>query len=206
MPPAPTSALNPLALAIVALAGYVDAVTFRQFGGVYVSFMSGNTTALGVAAAETNWAHAGLLAMVLLLFVLGVTVGTWLHQRGGARPASRLLLLISVMLALGVVAPLPLGLLALSMGMLNAAVHQSSPSPLSLTYVTGSLVKVGVGLAERLSGHPWPAGWGPQALSWLALVLGAVVGGRLWPLLGLRELLPAAAAALVLALLARRGE
>lgn len=206
MPPAPTSALNPLALAIVALAGYVDAVTFRQFGGVYVSFMSGNTTALGVAAAETNWTHAGLLAMVILLFVLGVAAGTWLHQRGGARPASRLLLLISALLALGVVAPLPLGLLALSMGMLNAAVQQSSPSPLSLTYVTGSLVKVGVGLAERLSGRPWPTGWGPQALSWLALALGAVVGGGLWPLLELRELLPAAAAALVLALLARRGE
>ena len=206
MPPEPTTALNPLALAIVVLAGYVDAATFRQFGGVYVSFMSGNTTALGVASAEANWAQAGLLALVILLFVLGVAGGTWLHQRSGARPASRMLLIISGMLALGVVAPWPLGLLALSMGMLNAAVHQSSPSPLSLTYVTGSLVKVGVGLGARLNGQPWPPGWGAQALSWLALALGAMTGGALWPLLGLRELLPAAAAALLLALLARRGE
>lgn len=206
MPPAPTSAPNLLALAIVALAGYVDAVTFRQFGGIYVSFMSGNTTALGVAAAESNWAQAGLLAMVILLFVLGVAVGTWLHRRGGSRPAARILLLIGALLALGVVAPLPLGLLALSMGLLNAAVHQSSPSPLSLTYVTGSLVKVGVGLAARFSGQPWPVGWGAQALSWLALALGALAGGLLWPLLGLGELLPAAVAALLLALLARRGE
>lgn len=206
MPPAPTSALNPLALAIVALAGYVDAVTFRQFGGVYVSFMSGNTTALGVVAAETNWAQAGLLAMVILLFVLGVATGTWLYRHGGSRPATRMLLIVSAMLVLGAVMPLPLGLLALSMGMLNASVHQSSPSPLSLTYVTGTLVKVGVGLADRLSGQPWPVGWGAQALSWLALALGALAGGTLWPLLGLGELLPAAAAALVLALLARRGE
>lgn len=200
----PVPATSRLALAVVALAGFADAVSYLRFARVYVSFMSGNTTALGVALAAGSWPRAGLLALVLGLFVLGVGLGTWLH-RTRHRPAALVLAGVAALLA-GAAAggPLTLPLLVLGMGMLNAAVHQTGRTILSLTYVTGTLVKIGAGLADRLGGQPWPAGWGRQVLDWLALALGAVGGALAWRALGPPALLLAAAWAALLALAAYR--
>ena len=42
----------PLACALSALAGYVDGIGFLHLGGLFVSFMSGNSTRMGVSLAE----------------------------------------------------------------------------------------------------------------------------------------------------------
>ena len=47
-----------LACALSALAGYVDGIGFIHLGGLFVSFMSGNSTRLGVMIAEMNWPKA----------------------------------------------------------------------------------------------------------------------------------------------------
>lgn len=201
--PAPVSRL---ALAVVALAGFTDAVSFLQFKKLYVSFMSGNTTALGVATAAADWGQARLLTLLLALFVGGVMLGAWLHQ-ASRRPAATVLAVVAGLLALattGLPAKLPLFVLVVSMGVLNAAVGKAGRSPLTLTYVTGALVKVGTGLFDHLSGKPWPADWGRQVLDWLGLAVGAVLGAAAWHQFGLRGLLGAAVWALLLALLARR--
>lgn len=197
---------NCLALAVVVLAGFADAVSFLQFDKLYVSFMSGNTTALGVAAAKADWAKAGLLGLLLGLFVVGVMLGAWLH-RASRRPAPTVLAVVASLLALAAgwwAGRLPLLLLVLSMGILNSAINQTGRSPLTLTFVTGALVKVGTGLFNRLSGQPLPDDWGRQALDWLGLAVGAGVGALAWHWLGLKVLLGAASWALLLALLARR--
>lgn len=206
MPASLPSATTRLALAVVALAGFTDAVSFQQFGHIYASFMSGNTTALGVALAGGGWAQAALLAGVVGLFVAGVVLGGWLHRAGG-NPAGRVLGVVAGLLSLAAgwwPGRWALLALVLGMGMLNAAISQAGASPLSLTYVTGTLVKVGAGLLDRLSGRPWPAGWRRQVLDWLALAAGATLGALSWDHLGLRALLGAAAWAAALALLARR--
>ncbi|NML65045.1 DUF1275 domain-containing protein [Hymenobacter sp. RP-2-7] len=199
-----TPATSRLALAVVMLAGFTDGVSYLQFKKVYVSFMSGNTTALGVAVARGHWPEVQLLAPVLGLFVAGVVLGSWLRRAGSRRPAALVLAVVAGLLAAAAAGPLALGLLALGMGVLNAAVHQAGRTALSLTYVTGTLVKVGTGLADRLSGQPWPAGWGRQALDWLCLATGAGAGTLAWQALGLRALLVAAAGAALLALAARQ--
>ncbi len=64
-----------LALGLAFLAGEVDAVGFRVAGGYFTSFMSGNTTRLGVELLGS----ATLPSIPLLLigcFVTGVTAGT----------------------------------------------------------------------------------------------------------------------------------
>ena len=51
-----------LALSLAVLAGYVDSLGFLQLGGVFVSFMSGNSTRLAVSLAEGRWQAAGAVA------------------------------------------------------------------------------------------------------------------------------------------------
>src|SRR5216684_628444 len=47
-----------LACALSALAGYVDGIGFLHLGGLFVSFMSGNSTRMGVSLAEGHWLGA----------------------------------------------------------------------------------------------------------------------------------------------------
>ena len=58
-----------LAYVLAGIAGYVDAMGFRHLGGVFVSFMSGNTTRLGVDIAMGDWDKAGQVASIIVLFV-----------------------------------------------------------------------------------------------------------------------------------------
>ncbi len=44
-----------LALALSALAGFVDGIGFLHLGGLFVSFMSGNSTRMSVSLAEAQW-------------------------------------------------------------------------------------------------------------------------------------------------------
>ena len=44
-----------LAFPLIALAGWVDALGVVQWHGLYASFMSGNSTALGAAPTVGDW-------------------------------------------------------------------------------------------------------------------------------------------------------
>ena len=192
-------------LALVALAGYVDATSYLRFQGLFVSFMSGNTTALGVAVARANAGRAGELAGVVALFVAGVVGGSLLHHRAGRGGNSLILSLLAALLTLAyALPPVAIASLALGMGALNATVHQVGRVKVSLTFVTGTLVRVGTNLADWLRGAAPAQGWRWPLGLWLAFGAGALGGG----LVGLRwpaAALPLAAAlSLALAAAARR--
>lgn len=78
-----------LAMSLSALAGYIDALGFLSLGGLFVSFMSGNTTRLaaGVAEGVLNgaWLHAALAVLIIVLFVLGVVAGRLAQARRPSR-------------------------------------------------------------------------------------------------------------------------
>jgi uncharacterized membrane protein YoaK (UPF0700 family) len=198
-------ATSGLALGIVALAGAVDAITFLQYKELYVSFMSGNTTALSVALVSGQHDKTVRLVSVIGLFVLGVLLGAWLHQAIKRQPATAVLALVAGLLLLAYSwAPLAIASLALGMGMLNTSVSQLGSVSVGLTYVTGALVKVGTGLASWLSGQPGTRDWQWQALGWGCFLVGGTVGA-----LGLRHygaamLAVASSSALLLAVAARR--
>jgi uncharacterized membrane protein YoaK (UPF0700 family) len=65
-----------------AVAGFVDAVGFIALGGFFVSFMSGNSTRLGVGLIEAASA-ARLAAILIAAFVSGATAGALLGQAAG---------------------------------------------------------------------------------------------------------------------------
>src|SRR2546429_7857768 len=65
-----------LACALSALAGYVDGIGYLHLGGLFVSFMSGNSTRLGVTLAEGHWQHALDALELIVLFVAGAAAGS----------------------------------------------------------------------------------------------------------------------------------
>ena len=67
--------------------------------------------------------------------------------------------------------------MVLAMGALNSAMHRAGKVAVSLTFVTGTLVKFGQGLGDFLTGRGAGWGWAEQALPWVGLIVGAVAAG-----------------------------
>ena len=194
-----------LALLLAALAGYVDSLGFLHLGGVFVSFMSGNSTRLAVSLAEGRWQAAGAVAGVLALFVLGAMLGALVAGGEGARSRSRVLAVEAWLLggaavaARAGIAPVAVGLMVMAMAVENSVFLRDGEVGVSLTYMTGTLVKTGHALAAAVrGGDPWA--FRPYMALWAGLVGGALLGAVVYDRLGLDALWPAAAAAMGLAL------
>src|SRR6476659_6247703 len=71
-----------LAAALATIAGFVDAYGMITYG-VYVSFMSGNTTQAGYQAAEGAFGPASLSGLAILAFVAGSFAGTLMVEIAG---------------------------------------------------------------------------------------------------------------------------
>src|SRR5882672_1416111 len=65
-----------LACALSALAGYVDGIGYLHLGGLFVSFMSGNSTRMGVSLAQGQWLAAAEALGLIVLFVIGAAGGS----------------------------------------------------------------------------------------------------------------------------------
>lgn len=194
--------MRALAVCLAFLAGYVDALGFLATSGFFVSFMSGNSTrlAVGLSAARPEAVAAGTL---ILCFVTGVILGAVAGASAGRRHSAAVLVLVSLLLAGAAMASgwpglwTP-GLLALAMGAENAVFEREGEAPLGVTYMTGSLVRIGLGISGLLTGHRHP-GWPGYALLWGGLVAGALAGASLFPILRHDAMVLASIAACALA-------
>ncbi|MBD0319252.1 MAG: DUF1275 family protein [Gemmatimonadetes bacterium] len=200
-----TPSARALACGMAFLAGSVDVVGLARTG-VFVSFMSGNTTTLGTALGKSDGMHAWTVGRVILLFVAGAVLGALLAELAGGRHAT------VILVAAGMLLSLPLARtgwteagLALAMGVLTAATDRVGATGVSLTYVTGTLVKVAQGAGRWLAGRRGDAGWGLQLQLYFSFLAGAVSAAaaqarfgeaHLWALPALALLLASAAAVL----------
>jgi uncharacterized membrane protein YoaK (UPF0700 family) len=193
-----------LAGALAVLAGFVDAVGFVEMGGFFVSFMSGNSTraAVGLAQHSSDAVRAGGL---IASFVVGVMIGTLIRHARHRRRREAILLMVSIMLAVaaalgmarqGLVATL---VMAASMGALNAVFGEGGEVKVGVTYMTGALVKLGQRLALSLVGQD-RFGWAAFFIQWMCLMIGAVIGAAVHPVLGLNALWIPSVVALALSL------
>ena len=168
-----------LAFGLAALAGYVDGLGFLAAGGFFTSFMSGNSTRLGVGLAHE--AEAAIYAASLIFsFVLGVVAGT-LVSAIGPRRKTAVLALVTVLLgaaawmATGEAHPFAPFVMALAMGAENLVFQRDGEVSLGVTYMTGALVKIGHHLGRALLGGPrWS--WLAYLVLWLSLTSGAALG------------------------------
>jgi uncharacterized membrane protein YoaK (UPF0700 family) len=192
-----------LACALSAMAGYVDSIGFLHLGGLFVSFMSGNSTRLGVSLAQAHWSNAAEAMGLILLFVTGAACGSLIVLGRGANRQPWVLLVEAMLLALAALCysfNLPnvaVAAIVLAMGLENAVFQIDGGAGLGLTYITGALVKVGQLVAAALTGgERWD--WAPNLLLWAALVAGAVCGASAYHWINLAAVWFAAALALIL--------
>ena len=195
-----------LACALSALAGYVDAIGFLHLGGLFVSFMSGNSTRLGVYLAQGHWSNAAEAIGLIALFVTGAAAGSLIvlirsfyGQCWVLLAEASLLAAAALFHALG--APLlAIAAIVLAMGLENAVFQAEGGAGLGLTYMTGALVKVGQLAAAALTGgRRWA--WLPHLLLWAAMVAGAICGACAYRWINLSAIWFAAGVALSLAIL-----
>jgi uncharacterized membrane protein YoaK (UPF0700 family) len=166
-----------LALGLAGLAGLVDATGFVVAGGYFTSFMSGNTTRMGVELAARPAMALAPLGLIGC-FLAGVI------PRFAGRHKRVLLGLVAGMLGCGAASlaggwPVPfLALAATAMGLANNVFARDGEVTVGVTYMTGALVRFGQGIAGRIGGRPLPSTRG-YGLLWSALALGAAAGGGL---------------------------
>lgn len=189
-----------LALALSTLAGYVDAIGYLGLHGLFVSFMNGNSTQLGIALvphAAKSPARAGL---VILLFVIGVIIGElagrlsneW--QRPIVLGLEAALLLAAAVVQIWGGTLLPIALMTLAMGTENNAFQRGGHVSIGLTYMTGALVRMAQSIAAALTGGD-RFSWTLEFALWVTFIAGAAGGATAYHNLGLGALWAAASLA-----------
>ncbi|HEY6766662.1 MAG TPA: YoaK family protein [Candidatus Sulfotelmatobacter sp.] len=194
------------AVFLALIAGYLDGYGLL-FLKTYVSFMSGNTTFTGLKSGQGNFQAALPSAIAIVFFIGGSFLGN-LFTQSRLRYSHRLTFgVIAVLLA--TVAGLEwegarnvsseIAMLSLAMGMMNPALSKVGAESVSLTFVTGTLSRVGGHLAAAAGRKPLPDGRGPgnshlarariDASVWSGFLIGAGLSGmagshfRMWALL-----------------------
>ena len=188
------------------IAGYVDAYGYFSLK-TYVSFMSGNTTQTGFLVGQGDVAAAMPTLVAIVSFVIGVFTGTWLRHSGMHGSWRLRSGLVAALLALSI-GLTPLGwsggalgiaMLSVAMGILNTVLSHIGAQSVSLTFVTGTLVRVGSHLAQAVRRAPLPdarGSWdthGRRALRllgvWAGFLTGAVLGSAATSRFGVSVLL-----------------
>jgi uncharacterized membrane protein YoaK (UPF0700 family) len=209
-----------LAFCLAVISGYVDGYGLCVFA-TYVSFMSGNTTQTGAMTGQGNFAAALPSALAIAFFVAGSVAGNLVStsRRWNSRrflfgiTAAALAVTTGVMqhgsghVKAGIIT------LSLAMGMLNTTLYRVGAETVSLTFVTGTLSRIGSHIAMAVRRAPLPDAQGPWdthlrrarllATIWAGFLIGALLSGAAISYLGGWVLMPPLLTLLALALFSK---
>lgn len=183
----PSTEPRPLLFATFAtiVAGFVDAVGYAHLGGLFLSFMSGNSTRLGIDLADGQWSQALLAMAVIASFVVGAFLGTLVTDAVGEWKLVAVLggevalFALAVLLTGADVGRLSLLPVAMAMGMQNSVHQVIAGADVGKSFVTGALFGCGQALARTALGRERPIEALTYAASWASFVAGACVGALL---------------------------
>ena len=181
-----------LAVILAALAGMIDVVAFLALGGFFASFMSGNSTRLAIGIGG-NWSDAMLAGGLILAFVAGVIGATVLARNAGPHRQVRIVALVAALILMCAAIAKPyqaaqILLLAAAMGAMNGVFERDGEVSVGLTYMTGTLVRFGQGLARWTMRDGDVGGWLRHAILWASFLGGGLVGVGLYWRIGLSTL------------------
>jgi uncharacterized membrane protein YoaK (UPF0700 family) len=180
-----------LSWVLAALAGVLGATAFTHSAGYFVTFMTGNAqrAVLGYFRGDVGFSvTAGLL---LLSFVAGVVVASvcrrhlWVAHPHGPTVLATFSLFAAT--AVDVVDEgweelqldfPPIMLVAFGIGALNTSFVKDGEVSVPLSYVTGTLVKMGQGIERHIAGGD-VSDWLGYFLLFTSFILGATLGGAI---------------------------
>lgn len=186
-----------LAVYLSSIAGFVDTIGFMYLGGYFLSFMSGNTTRMTAAVNAGKWDVALIASGIMLTFLAGVATGALISRLGHRHlPRTRtreavllfvcaMSLLASLLVAAGIERP-AVYVLSFTVGAMNSTFERDGEVSISLTYMTGTLVKMSQNFVGAFFGEPHSHWLGHFAL-WASLATGALLGGWAYVEIGLKS-------------------
>lgn len=178
-----------LSWVLAGLAGLLGAAAFTHSAGYFVTFMTGNTerAVLGFFRSE-QWLSVTAV-LLLTSFVAGVVIASlcrrhfWVAHPHGPT----VLTTVSLLAATAVdiiwhgwfdrqVLLVPILFVAFGIGALNTSFVRDGEVSVPLSYVTGTLVKLGQGIERHISGGH-VTDWLGYFLLYGSFVAGAAIGG-----------------------------
>ncbi len=191
-----------LAVALAMIAGSLDAygmITYRT----YLSFMSGNTTQAGYQIGQGKFGPALYSVLLAVVFFVGGSFAGALLARSSVGRIRRLVFgMIAISLAL-IIGFAQIGfsskwgsiaVISFAMGAMNTALSRVEDKSVSLTFVTGTLSRIGIQLALAVRRAPVPGSRGAWdtharralklAAIWAGFLSGALLSGAATPRFG----------------------
>ncbi|QUR65879.1 YoaK family protein [Mycobacterium spongiae] len=174
---------------LAGLAGVLGAAAFTHSAGYFVTFMTGNAqrAVLGYFRHDVWLSIAA--GLIILCFVAGVVTASvcrrhfWVDHPHGPTVLTTFGLMGATALDIliggwdeGQLDFLPIVLVAFGIGSLNTSFVKDGEVSVPLSYVTGTLVKMGQGIERHIAGGK-AADWLGYFLVFASFVLGATVGG-----------------------------
>ncbi|WP_342361696.1 YoaK family protein [Terrarubrum flagellatum] len=190
------------------IAGYADTIGYLHFNA-FAGLMTGNTIFLGVEIATGQFSRALFHTGIIVSFLVGVIMSRGALRHGGTAPM--LLTLTAVLLVVCSFTGKELGalLLALAMGVQNAAANRFDGVALNTVFITGNLQKLGEELVSLIwpPANPTKPGDGATiyALVWLSYAAGACLGAIADRFVTVPLLIPAVVLPFVMFRLRRAG-
>jgi uncharacterized membrane protein YoaK (UPF0700 family) len=186
--PAPVGIL----LAMTAVTGIVDAVSYLALGHVFTANMTGNLVLLGFAFAGASGLSISRSAAALIFFGAGAVLGGRMAFGAfGNAWADRAFFLEAVLLGVAAISALGMGstaeihplqlhaviaVTALSMGLRNAVVRKLAVPDMTTTVLT--LTITGLAADSSLAGGDNPR-WQRRSAAILAMIVGAFAGASI---------------------------
>lgn len=180
-----------LSWVLAALAGVLGATAFTHSAGYFVTFMTGNAqrAVLGVFRHDV-WLSITAGAL-LICFVSGVVVSSMCRRRYWAAhphgPTVLTTFCLVVATALDIVVGgweeslldfVPIMFVVFGVGALNTSFVKDGEVSVPLSYVTGTLVKMGQGIERHLAGGRIED-WLDYFLLFFSFISGAAIGGAI---------------------------
>jgi uncharacterized membrane protein YoaK (UPF0700 family) len=178
-----------LSWVLAVLAGVLGATAFTHSAGYFVTFMTGNAQRAVLGYFRDDVLLSVTAGLLLLCFVIGVVVASWCRRHFWvAHPHGPTMLTTFSLVAATVVDIVldrwdqdqldftPILFVVFGIGALNTSFVEDGEVSIPLSYVTGTLVKMGQGIERHIAGGK-AADWLGYFLLFASFVLGATFGG-----------------------------
>jgi uncharacterized membrane protein YoaK (UPF0700 family) len=178
-----------LSWVLAALAGVLGATAFTHSAGYFVTFMTGNAQRAILGYFRHDVVLSVTAGLLLLCFVAGVVVASvcrrhfWVAHPHGPTVLTTFSLLLAT--AIDIIVGrwsqaqldfIPIMVVVFGVGALNTSFVKNGEVSVPLSYVTGTLVKMGQGIERHIAGGR-AADWLGYFLLLSSFIFGATVGG-----------------------------